>query len=327
MWTELIAEARERGRSLGRRATVLPCRARGRSRGTGRSAARLCDEAMEIARQTGREQFPSALPQRSWSEIAAHRGEVERVRREIPDLLQVAERTGIADSSIDCVGRWRRSSSRAATPVRLVTRRAPLFARCREMDEYLAQLAGSVAIEALIGIGDLAGAERLLTVLDSHAAGSDTAVGRLACRCRGLLLAARGEHARAIEELEAAASDPDPPQGTNPFERARTLLALGSVQRRAQHKRAARETLELAADELRSARRKTLAGEGARRVAADRRTDGIEEPALGDRAAHRRARRRGPQEQRGGYRAQPQPEHGRVEPVEDLSQARSEFAN
>jgi DNA-binding CsgD family transcriptional regulator len=116
------------------------------------------------------------------------------------------------------------------------------------MDEYRAQVAGSVAIEALVDIGDLAAAEQLSTVLDSHAAGSDTAVGRLACRCRGLLLAANGEHARAIEELEAAASDPDPPQGTNPFERARTLLALGSVQRRAQHKRAARETLVLAAE-------------------------------------------------------------------------------
>jgi DNA-binding CsgD family transcriptional regulator len=125
---------------------------------------------------------------------------------------------------------------------------APLLADVAELDEHLAQLAGSVGIEALVEIGDLAGAERLLTLLDAHAAESDTAVGRLAGRCRGLLLAAKGEHARAIEELEAAASDPDPPQGTNPFERARTLLALGSVQRRAQHKRAARETLELAAE-------------------------------------------------------------------------------
>jgi len=34
----------------------------------------------------------------------------------------------------------------------------------------------------------------------------------------------------------------------NPFERARTLLALGTVQRQAQHKRAARETLERAGE-------------------------------------------------------------------------------
>jgi DNA-binding CsgD family transcriptional regulator len=48
--------------------------------------------------------------------------------------------------------------------------------------------------------------------------------------------------------LEAAAVAPEPPQEPNPFELARTLLALGTVQRRAQHKRDARDTLELAAD-------------------------------------------------------------------------------
>ncbi len=125
---------------------------------------------------------------------------------------------------------------------------APLLADVTELDEALAQLAGSAGIEALVDIGDLAVAERLLTLLDAQAAESDTAVRRLACRCRGLLLAAHGEHERAIEVLETAASDPDAPQGTNPLERARTLLALGTVQRRAHHKRAARETLELAAE-------------------------------------------------------------------------------
>ena len=38
------------------------------------------------------------------------------------------------------------------------------------MDEVIAQLAGSVAIEALIAIGDLRRAERLLTLLDERAA-------------------------------------------------------------------------------------------------------------------------------------------------------------
>jgi len=163
-------------------------------------------------------------------------------------LLQVAERTGIADYAYQlgrALATFELSVGDAESAWSHVE---PLFAKGREMDEYRAQVAGSVAIEALVDIGDLAGAERLLTLLDAHAAESDTAVGRLACRCRGLVLAAHGEHERAIEELETAASDPDPPQGTNPFERARTLLALGSVQRRAHHKRAARETLELAAE-------------------------------------------------------------------------------
>lgn len=246
MFEELIAEARERGDPwvVGRLFFLAELEV---VTGNWESAARLCDESMAIARQTGWDNFPP-LCRNILVQIAAHRGEVERVRTETPDLLQVAERTGIADYAYQlgrALATFELSVGDAESAWSHVE---PLFRKDREMDEYLAQVAGSVAIEALVDIGDLAAAEQLSMVLDSHAAGSDTAVGRLACRCRGLLLAARGEHARAIEELEAAASDPGPPQGTNPFERARTLLALGSVQRRAQHKRAARETLELAAE-------------------------------------------------------------------------------
>jgi len=57
-----------------------------------------------------------------------------------------------------------------------------------------------------------------------------------------------GEHEKAIAALEAAAAEPEPPQQVNPFELARTLLALGSVQRQAQHKRAARQSLDRAAE-------------------------------------------------------------------------------
>jgi len=112
----------------------------------------------------------------------------------------------------------------------------------------LAQLAGSVGIEALIGIGDLAEAERLLALLDERVAESDTALGPLADRCRGLLLSARGEHEHALEALKSAVAAADPPSGTNPLELGRTQLALGTVQRRAQRKRDARESLQLAAE-------------------------------------------------------------------------------
>src|SRR5205823_4081596 len=78
------------------------------------------------------------------------------------------------------------------------------------------------------------------------AAASDIPLRALADRCRGLLWAAQGEHERAIAALEAAAAEPEPPQQVNPFELARTLLALGTVQRQAHHKRAARESLEQA---------------------------------------------------------------------------------
>ena len=55
----------------------------------------------------------------------------------------------------------------------------------------------------------------------------------------GLVLAARGDHEAALAALEQAAGCHE-----LPFERARTLLALGTEQRRARQRRAARATLE-----------------------------------------------------------------------------------
>lgn len=113
---------------------------------------------------------------------------------------------------------------------------------------YHARLAGSAGIEALLAIGDLPRAERLLAQIDRRAADADTALRPLVHRCRGALLASKGDWEPAIASLEAATVAPEPPQAVNPFEHARSLLALGTVQRRAQHKRAARESLQRAAE-------------------------------------------------------------------------------
>jgi DNA-binding CsgD family transcriptional regulator len=86
----------------------------------------------------------------------------------------------------------------------------------------------------------------LLAQIDQCAANGDTALRPFVLRNRGLLLAAQGDHERAIASLESAAHAPEPPQGVNPFELARTFLALGTVQRQAQHKRVAHESLERA---------------------------------------------------------------------------------
>jgi DNA-binding CsgD family transcriptional regulator len=64
-----------------------------------------------------------------------------------------------------------------------------------------------------------------------------------AARCRGLLLAARGDLGSALAGLDSAVDRSSP---TIPFERARTLLVLGQVQRRAKQKRPGRESLEQA---------------------------------------------------------------------------------
>jgi DNA-binding CsgD family transcriptional regulator len=65
-----------------------------------------------------------------------------------------------------------------------------------------------------------------------------------AARCRGLLSAARGDLDAAAEALAGALAHHD--RSPQPFERGRTLLALGVVQRRAKRRGEARETLRQA---------------------------------------------------------------------------------
>jgi DNA-binding CsgD family transcriptional regulator len=94
-------------------------------------------------------------------------------------------------------------------------------------------------IEALIDLGQLERARAMLGPFKSCAVKLDRSWARAtAGRCEGLLEAAGGQHKEALDALEEALSQHD--RAGIPFERARTLLALGRVQRRsAQRGRAA----------------------------------------------------------------------------------------
>jgi DNA-binding CsgD family transcriptional regulator len=243
---ELIAEAYERadpavGLRLLLRASMEV------AAGRWDEATRRCNEAREVGGETGRDMLdPACLA--VLAEIAAHRGEEDDARSKIPALLRIAEQADYARMARDLV--------RALATLELSCGDAeaswrhlfPLFAKIDELDQSLARVAGSVAIEALIAIGDVDEAERLLELLDRFASQADTPLRPLAHRCRGLLHAARGHYERAIAALKTAAKEPDPPQQANPLERARTLLALGTVQRKAQRKRDARESLQRAVE-------------------------------------------------------------------------------
>jgi DNA-binding CsgD family transcriptional regulator len=101
-------------------------------------------------------------------------------------------------------------------------------------------------IEALVRLGELDQAGALLEPFESRS----QQLGRRRCiatagRCRGLLLAARGDLPGAEAALEAALIvHRDVPF---PFEEARTLLVAGQVHRRARHKGQAGQCLRAAA--------------------------------------------------------------------------------
>jgi DNA-binding CsgD family transcriptional regulator len=105
------------------------------------------------------------------------------------------------------------------------------------------------AIEALIALDRRTEAEELLRVWeDAGRRFGRPRIHATAARCRALLAAAAGDLDAALHQAETAlVHHGDLPV---PFERARTLIVLGALHRRAKHKAAARAALEEAVEIL-----------------------------------------------------------------------------
>jgi DNA-binding CsgD family transcriptional regulator len=102
------------------------------------------------------------------------------------------------------------------------------------------------AVEALIGAGRLEEASALADQLEINGRRLDRAWAlALGGRCRSLLLAATGDLDGAAEAAERALCEHQ--RLPMPFERARTLLVLGQIQRRRRRKQAAALALREAA--------------------------------------------------------------------------------
>jgi DNA-binding NarL/FixJ family response regulator len=99
------------------------------------------------------------------------------------------------------------------------------------------------AIEAAVAVDDLGRAETILGRFEERAARSSIPWSlAVSARCRGVVLAARGELEAAAEALDRARTEHE--RCPVPFERARTLLVQGQIFRRLKQKRQARAAIE-----------------------------------------------------------------------------------
>jgi DNA-binding CsgD family transcriptional regulator len=99
------------------------------------------------------------------------------------------------------------------------------------------------AVEALVALGELESAKRLIEGMEAQGDELDRPrLLALAWRGRGLLHAATGEADKAAEAFANALAEHE--RLESPLERARTLLAQGVALRRARQKRSARAALE-----------------------------------------------------------------------------------
>jgi DNA-binding CsgD family transcriptional regulator len=203
----------------------------------------LATAALELADQLRDEQY-RAIALYARALLDAHLGRVEAARAGASESLAIAE--ALSDSlfglqSRTVLGFLALSSGDGAEADRQL-RPLPAWLHANGWHEPT-DFAWVNAIEAMIAVGDLDEAGVWLERYELLAKRSTSAWAlATAARSRGLLCEAGGDLDGARAALDRALTEHG--RMRCPFERGRTLVALGSVRRRAREKRAAREALE-----------------------------------------------------------------------------------
>jgi DNA-binding CsgD family transcriptional regulator len=211
------------------------------------AAEPLANEASELWLQGGNEQeYASSLCVLATLDALA--GRLEQARAKATSGLEAAERIGDETFAIHHRGALGLIELTAGDPIaaqRWLEPATDALIR-RAVAEVSIYPAVQNEIDALLAAGNLDRSERLVRWLEELGARTGRSwTLAIAARGRGLLKAAGGDFDAARKSLaESLAAHGASGQ---PFERARTLLAIGSVERRAKQKRAARESLEQAA--------------------------------------------------------------------------------
>jgi DNA-binding CsgD family transcriptional regulator len=209
-------------------------------------ALRHAQEGHAIALQTGQQSQQSVLAGTS-ALVLAHQGRADEARRAADEALHLADSTGSTFATLlarSALGHLELAEGR---PADAHAHLGPLLERLEAAGVREPGVLRFVPdqIEALIALARLDDADGLLATLERRAAAFDrpTALAT-ARRCRALVLAASAESVDTEEWFEDALSHHE--RMPVPFERARTLLALGMVRRRARRKLPARQALEAA---------------------------------------------------------------------------------
>jgi DNA-binding CsgD family transcriptional regulator len=187
-----------------------------------------------------RNEWPAAL-------IAAHQGHIDDAHARSESALTMAEAHGVrvAGWGHRCVlGFIELSRGDAATALEYLERAWEIRDGVRVLEPgFHVELADT--LEALIAVGELERAETRLSPVEERSRALDRSWAlAITARCRALLLAARGDLAGAQAGFQRALAEHARTQ--DPFQHARTLLALGATQRRAKQRGAARLTLQQA---------------------------------------------------------------------------------
>lgn len=245
LFRAVLERARERGDVSAMANILVPLSTVERLAGDYKAAASLLHEANDIAHQSGRDGLRmSCLARRAL--VDAHTGRVDAARRHVDEAVGLSARVGMDPP--DEVAHVRGFVALSlGEPAEAAAELAPLVARFADggVEEpgcfrFLPDL-----VEALVAIGELEQARGLVSEHEARSRRVDRGWGlATAARCRALVAAAHGDLEAGLGAAdEALAEHARVPM---PFERARTLLVKGVIERRAKHRRASRASLEQA---------------------------------------------------------------------------------
>jgi DNA-binding CsgD family transcriptional regulator len=207
------------------------------------AAAASASSAVALTEQFGRE----ATTITSWlaAVIAAHRGELDRARELADRGLGAPSRPDIAVAGFEWVlGFVELSRGDAGRALEHLDRAEPVYLALGVLEPAMEWYVPDL-LDALLVAGEVDRAERTLAPWEDRARVLDRAWAlAVAARTQALVKVARGDQEGAFACFEEALAEHE--RADDPFQRARTLLALGATERRAKRRRAARETLEQA---------------------------------------------------------------------------------
>jgi DNA-binding CsgD family transcriptional regulator len=207
------------------------------------TAASLAEQAETLAALTGSESMRAlAIAQRAF--VAAYLGELAGARDLAAEAITVGERVDFFLPRL-----W--ACATFALLELSVGNAEAAWQACEEMTDPIEAfgIAEPIlpfflpdAIEALVALGHIDRAEPLIDALERRGRELDRPWAlAIAARCRGLLLAAKGDLAGSAITLADALTAHE--RLEMPFERARTILAKGLVERRDKQRAKARASL------------------------------------------------------------------------------------
>ncbi|MCW2663012.1 MAG: ATP-dependent transcriptional regulator [Mycobacterium sp.] len=202
------------------------------------------EDTMEIGLQVGRDvAVISALIARGW--LGAYAGREPEARRDVADALAAGQRSGtfrLVQWAITALGFLELSLGNSKAALDTLQPLLSDFAAAPDSIEIVAASFIPDAVEAMTNLGHLDDAEPLIEALERNGRRLDRAwMLAVGARCRAMLLAARGELTVATTTAERAMTEHE--RLPMPFERARTQLLLGQLQRRQRHRDASTATL------------------------------------------------------------------------------------